>query len=166
MNDLECTPTAHFGGHSVDTTKWLDLMPQQVPFRFVDRILEIDDSHVITEYTFRNDEYFYRGHFPGLPITPGVILLEAMAQGALVLQGLYLLAKQFSFEDAIRFRTFFTDSKIEWRAVVLPGEKIIVQSRVLAWRALRLKAAAVMCKETGAEVATANLSGVAKWDVV
>lgn len=166
MNDLESIPTADSGGHSAGTTKWLDLMPQQFPFRFVDRILEIDDSHVVTEYTFRKDEYFYRGHFPGLPITPGVILLEAMAQCALVLQGLYLLEKQFSLEDVIRFRMLFTDSKVEWRSVLLPGEKVIVRSELLAWRALRLKAAAVVYKESGAEVAIANLSGVAKWDVV
>lgn len=166
MNDLVCTSTAHSGGNSADTTKWLDLMPQQSPFRFVDRILEIDDSHVITEYTFRHDEYFYKGHFPDLPITPGVIMLEAMAQCAVVLQAVYLLAKQFSLEEVSRCRPLFSDSKVEWRAVLLPGEKVIVRSQLLAWRAQRIKAAAVMCKESGTEVATANLAGVIKWDVV
>lgn len=157
-NLIYTSPSAYSG----DTTKWLDLMPQQSPFRFVDRILEINESHVITEYTFRRDEYFYKGHFPDLPITPGVILLEAMAQCAVVLQGLYLLAKQFSLEDARHSRALFTDSKVEWRAVLPPGEKVIVRSQLLAWRARRIRAAAVMCKESGTEVASADLAGVVK----
>ena len=58
----------------------LDLLPQQEPFRFVDEILEMDDDHIVARYTFRPDADFYRGHFPGNPITPGVLLIEAMAQ--------------------------------------------------------------------------------------
>ncbi|MDQ3230519.1 MAG: hypothetical protein M3Q07_01770, partial [Pseudobdellovibrionaceae bacterium] len=58
----------------------LALVPQQKPFRFVDRIIEVDEQRIVGQYQFREDEWFYRGHFPGNPVTPGVILVECMAQ--------------------------------------------------------------------------------------
>ena len=58
----------------------LKAVPQQPPFRFVDEIIELDENRVLGAYRFREDEYFYKGHFPDRPITPGVILVEAMAQ--------------------------------------------------------------------------------------
>ena len=51
----------------------LELLPQQEPFRFVDEIVEVDEEHIVARYTFRPDADFYRGHFPGNPITPGVL---------------------------------------------------------------------------------------------
>src|SRR4030065_2658038 len=68
----------------------LSMVPQQPPFRFIDEILTLDEEHIAGVYRFRSDEYFYRGHFPGLPITPGVILIETMAQTGVVAFGLYL----------------------------------------------------------------------------
>ena len=72
----------------------LALVPQQEPFRFIDEIISLDDEQIVGAYRFREDEYFYRGHFPGNPITPGVILIETMAQIGVVAFGMYLLACQ------------------------------------------------------------------------
>ncbi|MCK7510745.1 MAG: hypothetical protein MZV70_46225 [Desulfobacterales bacterium] len=72
----------------------LDLVPQQAPFRFIDEIISLDEQQIVGAYRFREDEYFYRGHFPGRPITPGVILIETMAQIGVVAFGMYLLACQ------------------------------------------------------------------------
>ena len=69
----------------------LAALPQQAPFRFLDEIVELDDEHIVARYTFRDDEDFYRGHFPGNPLTPGVILVETMAQAGVVALGLYLV---------------------------------------------------------------------------
>jgi 3-hydroxyacyl-[acyl-carrier-protein] dehydratase len=69
----------------------LELLPQQEPFRFVDEILEVDSEHIVSRYTFRPGADFYRGHFPGNPITPGVLLIEAMAQTGVVALGIYLV---------------------------------------------------------------------------
>src|SRR4030065_2940742 len=70
--------------------KILEMVPQRHPFRFIEDILELDEDHIVGAYRFRSDEYFYRGHFPGMPITPGVILIETMAQTGIVAFGLYL----------------------------------------------------------------------------
>src|SRR3546814_15962786 len=70
----------------------LQAIPQQAPFRFLDEILELDNTHIVGRYTFKPDEFFYRGHFPGDPVTPGVILTEAMTQTSVVELGLYVCA--------------------------------------------------------------------------
>ena len=62
----------------------LDSIPQQEPFRFIDEILELSEDHILAAYRFREDADFYRGHFPGNPVTPGVILIETMAQSGVV----------------------------------------------------------------------------------
>lgn len=62
----------------------LAAVPQREPFRFIDEILELDEDHIVAATTFSPGADFYRGHFPGNPITPGVILVEAMAQAGVV----------------------------------------------------------------------------------
>lgn len=115
----------------------LDYLPQQPPFRFVDKVLEADERHIVCEYTFRPEEDFYRGHFPGQPITPGVILLEAMAQAGVVLQGLYLLMREgISMGE---YRTMFTDAEVEWHAPVGPGETVTIAAVLLVWRQMRIR---------------------------
>ena len=71
----------------------LELVPQQPPFRFIDDIIELSDDGIVSSYKFKPDETFYTGQFPGNPITPGVILLETMAQTGVVAYGIYLAAK-------------------------------------------------------------------------
>ena len=72
----------------------LELIPQKPPFRFIDRLVELDESHAIGEYTFRDDEFFYKGHFPDNPVTPGVILIETMCQTGLVALGIYCTVEE------------------------------------------------------------------------
>lgn len=95
----------------------LSEVPQQAPFRFIDGIDEISEDHVVGHYTFKEDEFFYKGHFPGRPITPGVILIETMAQVGLVAMSLYL---QIIAEDKQKFLTLFTDCEIEFFNPVNP----------------------------------------------
>ena len=83
-------------GERLSPGRILELLPQQRPFRFVDEILEVDEQRISGRYTFRPDEFYYAGHFPGRPITPGVILLESMCQVGVVALGIYLFALEHS----------------------------------------------------------------------
>jgi 3-hydroxyacyl-[acyl-carrier-protein] dehydratase len=139
----------------------LEMVPQQYPFRFVDEILEMDEEHIVGSYRFRHDEYFYRGHFPGLPITPGVILIETMAQTGVVAFGLYLNtlrgkgAKQI--DDPITLFTLAED--VVFTDVVLPGDLVTVTGRKIYFRGNQLKVACVMVRSDGQEVCTGTLAG-------
>ncbi len=137
----------------------LDRLPQREPFRFVDEILELDDDHVVAAYTWRPDADFYRGHFPGNPVTPGVLLIEAMAQAAVVALGIYLLDKE-SPEEAQKLVTLFTDVNVEFSGVVRPGQRVLVRGRKLFFRRRKLRSEAEMHLEDGTLVCSGTLSGM------
>jgi len=135
----------------------LSAIPQQKPFRFVDEIVELSDCGVIGKYTFKEDEFFYEGHFPGNPITPGVILIETMAQIGLVALGIYLNTMENGTENII---TLFAESDVEFQRPVLPGDTVIVKSEKVFYRRKKIKAKVEMTLANGETVARGTLSGV------
>jgi len=138
----------------------LAAIPQQDPFRFIDEILEIDADHVVAAVRFRPDADFYRGHFPGNPVTPGVILVESMAQAGVVALGIYLLSLDASPEDAAKFVTFFTDANVEFSASVGPGERVLIRGEKVFWRRRKLRSRVEMCREDGSLVCSGELAGM------
>ncbi len=138
----------------------LDLLPQQEPFRFVDEILEVGDDHIVARYTFRPEADFYRGHFPGNPITPGVLLIEAMAQTGVVALGIYLVARERGVEEVRRVLTVFTDVTAEFTGVVRPGDTVTIRARKVFFRRMKLRAEVEMRKGDGSLVATATVAGM------
>ncbi len=135
-------------------------IPQQKPFRFVDEILEISDLTIQGSYRFKQDEFFYAGHFPGHPITPGVILIEAMAQIGVVALGIYILSKETTADEAAKYLTFFTDSQIEFYQPVLPGERVITTGERVFWRQKKLRSKVEMKNEAGVLIASGIVSGI------
>lgn len=141
--------------------KILDAVPQKPPFRFIDTILDIDENHVVGEYRYRSDEFFYLGHFPGNPITPGVILIETMAQVSVVAFGVYQLMKEGKPENLDKVTTLFsTVDNVEFLQPVYPGEKVIVRGEKVYFRRSSLKVNATMEKEDGTAVCRGTLMGV------
>jgi 3-hydroxyacyl-[acyl-carrier-protein] dehydratase len=142
------------------TTELLKLIPQQHPFRFVDEIIEVDDQKIVGCYTFRPDESFYPGHFPGNPVTPGVILLESMCQVSVVALGIYLLAQEQATDEVSQWTTMFSDAQVEFFKPVLPGERVTIRGEKIFFRRMKLRARAEMHNEKGELVAQATVSGI------
>jgi 3-hydroxyacyl-[acyl-carrier-protein] dehydratase len=145
---------------ALDGAAVLALLPQQQPFRFVDEILEVDDDHIVSRYTFRPEADFYRGHFPGNPITPGVLLIEAMAQTGVVALGIYIVARERGLEQVRRVLTVFTDVTAEFSGVVRPGDTVTIRARKVFFRRMKLRSEVEMRLADGTLVATATLAGM------
>lgn len=138
----------------------LAMVPQRPPFRFIEDILELDEERILGVYRFRRDEYFYKGHFPGLPVTPGVILVETMAQTGVVAYGLYLSLLKGQGDKAGEMVTLFTlADNVEFTGVVRPGELVMITGRKVYFRGNQLKVAVAMTRENGEEVCRGVLAG-------
>lgn len=134
----------------------LSQVPQGVPFLFIDEVLELSKSHIVATYRFRGDEFFYAGHFPQDPVTPGVILIEAMAQAGLVALGIHLADS----DGKERWRTLFSDCSVEFLAPVKPGEKVNIRAEKTYWRLNKLQSKVELRLENGELAAFGKLSGV------
>jgi 3-hydroxyacyl-[acyl-carrier-protein] dehydratase len=147
-------------GRILSPAEVLAAVPQQEPFRFLDEILEIDVDHVVAAHRFREDADFYRGHFPGNPITPGVLLIEAMAQAGVVAHGIWLLAYSSGPEALEKLVTFFTEAHVEFSGIVRPGERVVTTGRKKLFRHKLLRSEVEMRREDGTLVCSGTLSGM------
>jgi 3-hydroxyacyl-[acyl-carrier-protein] dehydratase len=107
-------------------------------------------------YTFDEKLDFYKGHFSGNPVTPGVILIEAMAQIGVVCLGVYLLGESLSDETKIAL----TSTEIEFLSPVFPNETVIVKSEKIYFRFGKLKCKVIMVNENGDEICSGTIAGI------
>jgi 3-hydroxyacyl-[acyl-carrier-protein] dehydratase len=131
-------------------------LPYSDPFLFVGELLHADENGIVGTYTFNEKLDFYKGHFNGNPVTPGVILTETMAQIGLVCLGIYLLRDGLENEPIIAF----TSADIQFLKPVYPNEKVMVTSEKIYFRFGKLKCNVVMKNETGQEVCKGILAGI------
>lgn len=131
-------------------------LPYSKPFLFVDEILHIDENGLEGSFTFDENLEFYKGHFKGNPITPGVILTEVMAQIGLVCLGIYL-SKDIENKNQI---IALTSTEIEFLKPVFPNEKVIVVSEKIYFRFGKLKCKVSMKNENGEEVCSGIIAGM------
>lgn len=133
-----------------------DYLPYQAPFLFVDEFDELSDTLAIGRYRYKEDEFFYKGHFPNNPITPGVILTETAAQIGLVGLGIYHLIKNEKNEKIL---PLFSSAQVDFLLPVYPGEEVRVHSVKEYFRFNKLKCRMKMTNERGKKVCEGYLSG-------
>ncbi len=133
-------------------------LPYSAPFLFVDELTHVDDDSSTGSFTFSKELAFYKGHFKDFPITPGVILIETMAQIGLVCLGIHLLRDQKGKEMQVAF----TSSDVEFLKPVLPGEKVTVKSTKTYFRFNKLKCDVELFNESGDIACRGTLAGMIK----
>ena len=133
----------------------LSKLPYSKPFLFVDEIININENGVNGCFTFNENLDFYKGHFKDNPITPGVILIETMAQIGLVCLGIYLLK-----DENIEPKIALTSSEIEFLKPVFPNEKVTVVSEKVYFRFGKLKCKVKMINTENQEVCSGFISGI------
>jgi beta-hydroxyacyl-ACP dehydratase FabZ len=116
-------------------TEIMKLLPHRYPMLLVDRILEIheDGKRIIGLKNVSANEQFFQGHFPGAPVMPGVLIVEAMAQCAAV-----LFLREIEDRDKKLF-LFGGVDKARFRRPVVPGDQLILDCQVLQRRASTVK---------------------------
>jgi beta-hydroxyacyl-ACP dehydratase FabZ len=111
----------------------LDTLPHRYPFLLVDRILEMEmGKRVVGIKNVTMNEPFFQGHFPGHPIMPGVLLLEAMAQTGGVLAMRSAEAEGIDIKKKVIY--FMTIDKVKFRKPVLPGDQVRFELDVIKSR--------------------------------
>jgi len=119
------------GSMALDIARIMANLPHRYPFLLVDRILEIEgDKRIVGIKNVTINEPFFQGHFPGHPIMPGVLIIEAMAQ-----VGGMLLMSRFegqSVEDKVVY--FMSLDHVKFRRPVVPGDQIRFELEMLAFR--------------------------------
>ncbi len=135
-------------------------LPYQSPFLFVDGLTSISEIGITGHYTFKETDYFYKGHFKDRPITPGVILTECMAQIGLVCLGIYLMKDEVS--ESFHPQIALTSSQIDFFLPVFPGEKVTIISEKDVFRFNKLKCKVKLFNEKNELVCRGSISGMIK----
>jgi 3-hydroxyacyl-[acyl-carrier-protein] dehydratase len=137
---------------TMDIRAIMQHIPHRYPFLLVDRILELEpNKRVVGLKNVSMNEPFFQGHFPGTPIMPGVLILEAMAQTSGVLA---IASMDKSGKNALMY--FMGLDQVKFRKMVVPGDQLIMELEVLKKRAKVMKLAGT-AKVDGQVVAEAQL---------
>jgi len=110
----------------MDIHQIMNILPHRPPFLLIDRIIELSDRHVVGMKNVTMNEDFFVGHFPGAPVMPGVLQVEAMAQcgGVLVLS---------TVPDPENYLTYFMKmDNVKFKQKVLPGDTLIFKAELIS----------------------------------
>jgi len=144
---------AHVEAHetALDVRRVLDVLPHRFPFVMIDKVISIDgEESLVAIKNVSINEPFFPGHFPGQPVMPGVLQLEAMAQAAGV-----LLLRRGSAEGKVAF--FMSADKVKFRRPVVPGDQLEISAKLDKVRGDKLATASAECRVNGKVVSSAQL---------
>ncbi|HEY2124987.1 MAG TPA: bifunctional UDP-3-O-[3-hydroxymyristoyl] N-acetylglucosamine deacetylase/3-hydroxyacyl-ACP dehydratase, partial [Chthoniobacterales bacterium] len=139
------------GEGALESDQVMEILPHRYPFLMVDRIIGFEgDMKIVGVKTVTINEPFFQGHFPGHPVMPGVLQVEAMAQVASLL--LFKLTKTPS-----RIGYFMSADEVKFRKPVFPGDTIYIHAEVIKNRGNRLAKARCHCLVNDAVVSEGEL---------
>lgn len=137
-------------GGALDTMQVMQILPHRYPFLMVDRVLKIDGNFITAIKNVTINEPFFQGHFPGHPIMPGVLQLEAIAQVA----GILMLRRA---ENAGQIAYFMAAEEVKWRKPVNAGDVLVIEVEMTKMRGKIGKAKGV-CKVGNEVVSEAQVT--------
>jgi 3-hydroxyacyl-[acyl-carrier-protein] dehydratase len=112
----------------IDIEGILDILPHRYPFLLVDRVLELEPGRILALKNVTFNEPHFTGHFPGVPVMPGVLVVEAMAQAG----GVMMLN---DFPDRHEKLIYFTGiDNCRFRRPVVPGDQLLLEVKVVKRR--------------------------------
>jgi UDP-3-O-[3-hydroxymyristoyl] N-acetylglucosamine deacetylase/3-hydroxyacyl-[acyl-carrier-protein] dehydratase len=136
----------------LDTIQVMKILPHRYPFLMVDKITKIDGNKITGLKNVSVNEPYFQGHFPGHPVMPGVLQLEAIAQVA----GIMMLKQ---IENAGKIAYFMAAENVKWRKPVRPGDTLVIDVEMLKGRSKIGKARGV-CSVNGEAVSEAEVTFV------
>ena len=123
----KATPPAPAAGEAspeqpgaMDVNAVMGLVPHRYPFLMLDRVVRIEGNHITAVKNVTINEPYFQGHFPGYPVMPGVLQLEAIAQAAGVLM-------YHRIENAGKLAYFMSAERVKWRKPVFPGDVLVIE---------------------------------------
>jgi len=142
----------------MDIVKIMGYLPHRYPFLLVDRILELTSEEVVGLKNVTINEPFFQGHFPGEPIMPGVLIIEALAQTGGILA--FTLMSDFHGKPIY----FMGMDKVRFRKPVRPGDQLILKLKILKRRGptFKMSAEAFVEEQLVAEAELLATIGAAK----
>lgn len=149
------TETAKIGTRTIEVEEIMKVLPHRYPFLLVDRILEKSEKRVVGLKNVTINEPFFQGHFPGHPIMPGVLIVEAMAQ----VGGMLLMGAVPNPENKVVYFTSLND--VRFRQPVKPGDQLIFELELLQVRGMMCKMKGI-AKVDGKLVCEAEMGAVVR----
>ena len=135
----------------LDIRRILDTLPHRYPFVMIDRVVEIvSDEELVALKNVTVNEPYFQGHFPGQPVMPGVLQVEAMAQAAGI-----LMLRRISSQNKIAY--FMSCDKVKFRRAVKPGDQLVIRVKLTKSRGNRIGIAEGVCEVDGKAVSSAEL---------
>lgn len=112
---------------TLDAVQIQKILPHRYPFLFIDRVVEVEpNERIIAEKLVSQNEPILQGHFPGFPVLPGVVQVEAMAQASAILASL-----SGAFDSETQNCLFIGIQEAKFRAPVVPGEVLTIEVKAL-----------------------------------